>query len=554
MSRAKLTTEGFFNELGEKLKDNAYAGPNIKSYKPHEKQHQFHTSTKKKKLYIGGNRSGKSVGGVNEGIWRATRTHPYRPELNAMGPTRGRVIGVDFTSGVEQIIFPIYKQWLYPSALVNGSWEDSYNRVTKTLTLANKSTIEFKSYDQDLDKHAGTSRHWIHFDEEPPEPIFKENTARLIDTNGDYWITMTPVEGMTWVYDDLYEANVGNPDAPVEVIEINSIENPYLSNEAIESFIDGGNAEDAEIRIGGKFIQVGGRIYKNFNHEPGVLHVLKDPIEFPKEMFKDWLWICSLDHGFNNPTAVYWTAIDANGFAITFEEHYKSDLTIDQHAKIIIARIKEHGRAPDIFVADPSIAARNGVSGTSIQQEYQKYGISWMLGNNDVRAGIIRVRRYLNTRPYVGKRNHPLFVKDDDANFNKWPMWRITPNCVELIKEMRKYRWKTYRNKKLAFENNAYDEPHKKDDHGCDSMRYAFMSQPDLFADTAAQHESTMNKAYEHLNELGLDSSEIVSVMKQQDRDRADPWAVGDSRDSDVNQSPLSGGGWEFDEHMGGIY
>ena len=62
---------------------HAARNPNIKHYKPHAKQRVFHSSTKKKKLYIGGNRSGKTTGGVVECIWRASCTHPFRPDLKA---------------------------------------------------------------------------------------------------------------------------------------------------------------------------------------------------------------------------------------------------------------------------------------------------------------------------------------------------------------------------------------------------------------------------------------------------------------------------------------
>src|SRR5690554_6239304 len=103
--------DDFITNTAELLKSSTVA-PNIKKYQPHEKQYIFHSSTKKAKLYIGGNRSGKSVGGVIEALWRATCTHPYRPDLNEIGPTRGRVVAVDFVNGVEKIIFPIYKQWV----------------------------------------------------------------------------------------------------------------------------------------------------------------------------------------------------------------------------------------------------------------------------------------------------------------------------------------------------------------------------------------------------------------------------------------------------------
>lgn len=554
----KFNPDDFLLGLSEGLKEASVA-PNIKKYKPHAKQFEFHSSLKKKKLYIGGNRSGKTTGGVTEAIWRATCRHPYRPDLNAIGPNRGRVIAVDFVNGVEKIILPQYKQWVYPSALRGHSWESAYDKQLKTLHFSNGSTIEFMSYDQDLDKFAGTSRHWIHFDEEPPHPVYVENLARIIDTDGDFWITMTPVEGITWVYDELYEKHHNNPDSPVLIIEINSLENPYLSANALENFLNSVDEDEVTARIKGEFVQVGGRIYKNFDPTVGGLHVLKEPIDDPKNYFRNWLWVCSLDHGLNNPTAVLWTAIDQNGFGVTFDEHYRKEMTIDQHAKIIKQKFREHGRLPDIMVADPSIKSRNGVTGTSIQEEYIKYGLAWQAGNNDVKAGIVRLRKYFNPTKYVGGRNHPLFTRDDDPSFDMFPMLRITPNCSNLIWELKRYRWKTYSNKKLAYENNAFDEPHKKDDHASDSLRYAIMTQPDLFAEKDQQiHNNVKSRIDDALSGLMDGSGNMLSVMDPRDRSVADPYGLtepgsGWEEGSDIpNRS--SDSGWTYDEHLGGLY
>jgi phage terminase large subunit-like protein len=548
----------FLLELSDRLKEVSRA-PNIGKYKPHEKQHKFHSSKQRKKLYIGGNRSGKTTGGVTEAIWRATCTHPYRPDLNALGPTRGRVIAVDFPNGVEKIIFPQYKQWVKPSMLRGGSWETAYDKFLRTLHFVNGSTIEFMSYDQDLVKFAGTSRHWIHFDEEPPHPIYVENLARLIDTDGDFWITMTPVEGITWVYDELYEKKIDkqdDPDVDVLIIEINSLENPYLSGGAIESFLDGVDEDEVTARIGGRFVQVGGRVYKNFDPTVGGLHVLTDPIDDPKEYFRNWLWICSLDHGLNNPTAVLWIAIDQNGFGVVFDEHYAKEWTIDMHAKEIQKRVREHGRAPDLFVADPSIGARNGVTGTSIQQEYIKHGIVWTLGNNDVKAGIVRVKKYWRPIEYVGLRKHPLFVRDDDPAFNTFPRLRISPKCSNLIWELKRYRWKTYANKKLAYENNAYDEPHKKDDHAADSLRYALMTQPDLFAESEAERNASLKgRVDDAMAEFSNLSDSMVTIIDPFSRNLNDPHDRIGAGWSEGNSTPSSDGtGWQFDEHLGMDY
>ena len=205
-----------FTSLAEQLRQQALA-PNIHGYVPMYKQKLFHVATQRKKLYIGGNRSGKTFGGVAEDIMWVTKKHPYRtlPE----GPIRGRVVGVDFLQGVQKILLPLYSQLIPPSELIDGSWERSYDKQLRTLTLDNGSFLEFMSYDQDTDKFAGTSRHFIHYDEEPPKHIFNECNARLVDTAGSYWLTMTPVEGMTWIYDDIYLKGTEQKDESYFIIE-----------------------------------------------------------------------------------------------------------------------------------------------------------------------------------------------------------------------------------------------------------------------------------------------------------------------------------------------
>lgn len=560
--KKNISMEEMLLQISEQVKDGARA-PNIKKYQPHTKQYTFHSSKRKKKLYIGGNRSGKTTGGVTEAIWRATCTHPYRPDLNAIGPNRGRVVAVDFTQGVEKIIFPQYKQWIYPSALMGGSWDTAYSPSTRTLTFSNGSTIEFMSYDQHLDKFAGTSRHWTHFDEEPPKSIWKECLARLVDTNGEWWITMTPIEGMTWIYDDLYEPNIDNPSATVEIIEINTFENPFLSTEGIQNLMDEMDEDDNVTRIGGGFVRQGGRVYKNFDPTIGALQVLPDSIRDPKTYFptSNWMWILSLDHGLNNPTAVGWYAVNDDGFIVRFDEWYHAEYTVDQHAEVIKRKIKDHGRFPDLLVADPAIIQRNGVSGTSIQQEYQKYGLSFTLGNNDVKAGIIRVKKYFNPVSYptpVGPRRHPIYGgtkrpvgSTDDVRVitadGRIPRLLIDPKCTKLIWELKRYRWKTYTDKKKQYENNPYDEPHKKDDHACDELRYAIMTQPDLSANNNEVSE-------ESIRTIMAANGEIIT--KAQDWTIADPLNRGEMADLtgwDPSMPLSKSEPWDIDEHLGGL-
>ncbi|MGH7791242.1 MAG: hypothetical protein ACREOB_02900, partial [Thermodesulfobacteriota bacterium] len=244
---------------------NASREPNVLNYNPHNKQELFHRSDNQGRLYIGGNRSGKTVGGVVEDIWWLTGKHPY--QQTPRPPTYGRLITVDFKNGVEKIILPQLVQWLPPSELKNGSWEDSYNKNLNILTLANKSKLEIMSHEQPLEKFAGTSRHFLHMDEECPESIFIESKIRLIDTNGHWWMTMTPVEGMTWVFDRIFDAQ----DPNITIVTVDIADNPYLSTEARDMILSGLDEENLKIRGRGEFVAIGGLVLREFDYGRHVL-------------------------------------------------------------------------------------------------------------------------------------------------------------------------------------------------------------------------------------------------------------------------------------------
>lgn len=437
--------------LAERLKTQANR-PNIRAYKPHKKQVDFHSSDAKGRLYIGGNRSGKTTGGIAEDIFWLTGRHPYR--VTPPPPIAGRIVSVDFLNGIEKIIKPELARWLPSSELKGGSWSTAYNKELRTLTLENGSFVEFMSYDQDLDKFAGTSRDFIHFDEEPPQDIWLENKTRLVDRGGSYWITMTPVEGMTWVYDDIYMPAKNN-EPTLKVIEVDMTENPYLHPGEVDEFISGLSADDKEARVRGKFVQVGGLVYKMFDPE---IHVV-DPFIPPA----DWEWYASLDHGFTNPTAWLWHAVSPDGRIVTFNEHYVSGEIVAHHATAVHAKNIINGRPPDVYIGDPSIRNSTPLTGTSVHQEYMDHGIPIVLGNNDVEAGINKVATYLST---PGEGDRPQLV--------------ITRNCQNLIYEMQRYRFKTFASRKMRNDNNNREVAHKKDDHACDSLRYFVMSRPDL--------------------------------------------------------------------------
>ena len=446
--KRELTHDRMLEQLIDGLRRTSIK-PTIYGYKPMDHQERFHKSLAKGRLFIGGNRSGKTVAGVAEDVMWMTGRHPYRPTPHL--PIRGRIVAVDILQGVEKIILPELARWIPPSELINQSWEESYNRGLRTLTLANGSFVEMMSYEMDLEKFAGTSRHFVHFDEEPPKAIFNENMARLIDVGGSWWCSMTPVEGMTWVYDDIYIA--ARTNANFFVIEAGMDDNVYLSPVEIEQLISTMDDDEVSARRKGKFVQIGGLIYKQFGPEnivPSLVHSAHW-----KTVKDNWHFILGMDHGFNNPTCWLWAAMSPDGKIVIFDEHYESGQIVDYHAEVVKEKNRLYGIEPLYMVGDPSIRNTDPITATSVHIEYAKAGVPIVLGNNDVRAGINAVASLLNAKQ--------LF---------------ICSNCHHLLKEISRYRWATWSSKRMQQNRNVKEEPHKKDDHACDALRYIIASQP----------------------------------------------------------------------------
>lgn len=408
--------------------------------------------------------SGKSVAGVVEDLWWVTKRHPHKL-IPSHTQIRGRVVASDFTNGVETILFPIFKRWVLPSDLIGGSWEDSYVKDEKTLYFADGSFIEFRSCDQDLVKHAGTSRHFIHFDEEPPKLYFEENLTRIVDTNGYWWLTMTPVEGMTWVHSDLYAPDIVIPENLLYIIEVEMSDNIYLTKEGQSGVLRYFSEETKEARSKGKFAVKGGKVLDGYAaHTHHSLPVGWRPPD-------DWTIYTTQDHGFRNPAGVAWNAVDPSGKkVVTFHEIYEKGRVVEEIAAMMLDFEKNNGLEGRIYLrtGDPAMKQRSGITGTSVLFEYAMNGI--IIGvegvPKDESIGIDRMNMYLKINPRTKK-----------------PYWEITQECPKHNWEFKKLAWKSYASPKLTDRRNPVEQVQDKDNHLFDAQKYFFTFLQDLAVD-----------------------------------------------------------------------
>lgn len=508
--------------------DVALHRPNINSYRPYPAQLDFHRCPLTGRYMSAGNRAGKTTAAVIDCIDVAMRRETWR-KLDPRwgnGPLRLRWVAVDVEKGVHGIALPEFKRWMSSSMMVNGSWDDSWNNSTSTLTFSNGSTVQFLTHGMEIDKHGGVAMHGIYFDEIPPHSVFNENLMRLVDFEGYWVIAATSVEGMGWTYEllwepaDLYRQRVSNSEqsteprdnenADIGIFELSQKDNPYLKT-AVESrgkYYVGMDENERKIREDGAFLARAGRIFPSWNiHD----HVLNEHF-LPSE---HWKIYTSTDFGWSNPTAWLWHAVHPDGRIYTFAEHYKSEMTVAQHSEVVLAKevFMHLDSAKIIRVGDPNNGNAHVINGTSYVSEYASNGVYIGTENipRDVQIGIEKMQGYVR----LERRN--------GWGENK-PRWMISPNCVNLIRELKKLRRASYDSAKKAFDSNKREEVHKKDDHAFDSARYFFTHMPDL--------APSVEEIIESKRESGVQVSyeQMMAILRADDRvefvDDTDGWEI----------------------------
>jgi len=426
--------------------------------KIHQKQLAFHKCSKKNRWVFGGNRSGKTECGAVEVVYMARGCHPYR-KIN--GATTGWVVSlstqVQRDVAQSKILHYLNPDWIEDVVMLSGRKDNYKNGVIDYILVKNifgtVSKIGFKSCDQGREKFQGTSLDYVWFDEEPPQDIYIECRMRVLDKNGDIFATMTPLKGMTFVYDDIY-MNQYNDDN-IWYIFMQWDDNPYISEEAKAAMKASMSQEELRSRQYGEFIDSGGRVYPEFDENINVI----EPFDIPY----DWQDKLSIDPGLKNPLSCHWYAVDFDGNVYVVAEHYDREKDIEYHSDMI-HKISDalhwHRNANGMLegLIDSAANQTTLASKKSVADLFYEHNILVNTNvNKDVFSGVQRVKSYLKnslgeTRLYI---------------FN---------TCKNLIREMKGYRW------------GKGDSPVKVDDHSMDELRYYIMSRPENHQQKANQN------------------------------------------------------------------
>lgn len=374
------------------------------------------------RLFLAGNRTGKSISGAFEAACHATGVYPsWWRGKRFDKPTKGWVVGSTARSTRDvvqkELIGPIgaWGTGMIPKDKL-GDWyalqgvPQGIDIIQVKHVSGGWSTIGFKNYEQKIDAFFGTDMDWIWMDEECPQEIYNECLLRTMTTNGIIYVTFTPLKGLTPMVvkfsetadylagaerliniqtekedgeEDSEDARFKDIKSHKAIIQAGWDDAPWLTDDKKEQMLADTAPHLREARRSGKPSMGSGNVYPI-----AIESVLVKPFVIPdyyKRMY-------ALDVGWN-VTAAVWAAIDPQTDTIyIYDEYYGKEAPPAVHAAAIRAR--GHW-IPGVI--DPAARGRSASDGTQILRAYRDLGLNLLPANNEVDSGIQNLWQRMTT-------------------------------------------------------------------------------------------------------------------------------------------------------------
>ncbi len=383
------------------MREAWYAHRTFAYYQPHAKQQQFHAlgKTARERLFLAGNRTGKTYGGAIEVCMHLTGIYPedwsgYRFDKPIMAWAIG-VSNETVRSTLQQYYIGDPKVptpgALAPGIIVSTTMRrglaDAVDTVRVRHSSGGQSILCFKSYQQGREALQGARVDLIHCDEEPPHGLYMELLMRLMSVDGVsdpgmMLITATPLLGMTQTI-----LRFTHGDGVIEGVELNGRgfvqagwnDNPYLRDAEKQQLRASMAPHELEAREKGIPSLGSGMVYPVAESA-----IVCEPFRIPDF----WPRVYGLDFGWTAPTAALFGAHDRDNDVIYFYGEYAlSELTPQQHSHNLLKLGADW--IPGVF--DPSGLQSNVKDGEKLAQVYHDVGLVHLTkADNAKEAGIAK--------------------------------------------------------------------------------------------------------------------------------------------------------------------
>jgi len=415
-------------------------------YRPHPKQDAFHRAFDYKGRYLRtGNRFGKSDCGaaedcawlLGERVWYpkgdSARTggipkHPVKGLLVCQDNDKAEEVFLSMMEGDRRGKFFNF----LPEGHVKYSKKGKFINQLEVPRLDGRGTSVLKVYTEHAYKQnplGAESSDWdfIHVDEPISKSLWEAVSRGLMDRNGKYWFTCTPLK-QAWINHHFIPPEMMRSGTKEHIKHRNLWttfgtvwDNPYISEEAVNDYLSTLSPSERACREKGIPIALSGLVYKEFDPDR---HLLKDV----PHGWDDWVTPplnytlrVLIDLHPKKPHAVSFWATSPTGQKINFYEIYAQVLipALIEHIKAVVG-----SRFVYQFLCDPIAWIVNPVTGSCWADEFFKEGLPIQPASKQLEYGITKTQ----------------------AELSKESLY-FSPNCIETIHEFDNYSWQDNKEK-----------------------------------------------------------------------------------------------------------
>jgi PBSX family phage terminase large subunit len=436
-------------------------------YTPEAQQIAFHKSPAKFRAFFGGYGCGKTIASCVEALKTMLKF-----------PGSEGLIGRYTDRELKQTTWKEFID-IIPPQLIREN-----NKAQLRLTLVN-GAVAYGMHLQDEDKLRSFNLDWAMIDEgcEVGEHIWNQLIARLRGTTKDrdgnecrrIWLVGNP-EGHNWIYKRFVVPWIeGNEKAGHAYFQGRSTDVGFLPPDYIASMYDMYDTDLVERYIQGSWEVFQGQVYPMFERS---IHVL--PADF--KINPQWPKYRMVDHGWSDPCACIWGALDFDGNHYIYDCYGRKLTTIEDNTKAILER---SGNDKFVYsILAPFSDKTEPGKGKKISELYREAGLHLVEQRSRVMAGVARVRELM--QPREGRR-HP-----GNKNAESAPKMYVLSHCKPVIQEFQAYRFAP------VVDMNSPEKPLDRDNHFMDAVRAWVMFNPNAEVEP---EKDDWEAYFEHLEE-----------------------------------------------------
>ncbi len=196
-------------------------------------------------------------------------------------------------------------------------------------------------------------------------------------------------------------------------------------------------------------------VYGSFNYAEGLVYPNAQACIVPRrEIPREWKRMIAYDYGLSDDSVFLFAAVDeANRKVVIYKEVRVNNKSVEYLAKLFLEESKDIPFGGMICppIIDPKSAPKRDYDKKTLADHFLDYGVAFIPGAINIDARIFRLNTYIEAK-YL----------------------EIMDCCEGLIKEIRKYKFRTDSSDMAGWSN----KPEDKDNHGINALEWITMELP----------------------------------------------------------------------------